>query len=222
MEGEIRLEPREAVERLFRHFPINTEAEIADALAHVKRKFFKTLFASATQRLKITGRRGLINHLVGTIFREREKPAADRLQVKSWSKVFRVHEYGGTITAKGKQLAVPLREALKKVPGGTWSGGVLFWKGRLKARFRGEKSGIKGLVGYFDRRRGKYYLGLKRGEAGILPLFVLKRQVRIPARLGFFKTWNELQPFANDRLNQALQRAARKTEQAVPKISTGA
>ena len=210
-DGEIRLEPREAVERLFRHFPIATEAEAADAFKHIKSKLFKTFFRSARDRLRITPRVGLVNRIIGAIFRRPGDPGASRFRITSYAEAFRIHEYGGTISGRGKQLAIPLREALR--------GGRV--GGRLLKRYDKPKEQIKNLVGYFDRRRGKYYLGIKRGAEGILPLFVLKRQVRIPARLGFFKTWNDLRPFVDQRLEKAVQNAARKAEQAVPKLGTG-
>jgi len=207
VEGEIRLEPREAVERLFRHFPIATEIETADAFQHIKSKFFKTFFSAARSRMNITPRIGLINRIIGAIFRRPGEPAADRFRITNYAEAFKIHEYGGTITAKGKQLAVPLRDALR--------GGRV--GGRLLRRYAKPKEQIKNLVGYYDRRRHKYYLGIKRGAEGILPLFVLKRQVKVPARLGFFTTWNAMRPFVDQRLETAIQRAARKTEQSVPK-----
>ncbi len=76
-----------------------------------------------------------------------------------------IHEYGGTIRAKGKMLTIPLPAALG--PRGIPPPFTRQWKNTFVARSR------KGNLIIFQRR-----------GAGIVPLYVLKDEVKIPARLG--------------------------------------
>jgi len=61
------------------------------------------------------------------------------------------------------------------------------------------------------RFRGKTFLAkvTKRAKK-ILPLFVLKRQVRIKPRLGFYRTWDGLVSYRIDILNKKIDNALRK------------
>lgn len=81
-------------------------------------------------------------------------------------KYARLHEYGGTIKAKsGKWLTIPT--AANKTPAGVM---------RMSARMVIQQGG------FF----AKNVIFLKQGKAGKpVPMFILKKQVTIPARLGF-------------------------------------
>lgn len=80
-----------------------------------------------------------------------------------------LHEFGGTIRAKGKYLAVPLRDALN--PDGT-------------PKKLGPREWRNATV--IQSKKGNLLIVLKQGSR-MVPLYVLKEAVKIPARLGLAK-----------------------------------
>jgi hypothetical protein len=87
-----------------------------------------------------------------------------------------IHEYGGTIKAKGKMLTIPLPAALSGK--GTAPPFARQWKNTFVAR----------------TRRGNLLIFQRRG-ATVVPLYVLKDQVKIPARLGMRRELNAQIPY---------------------------
>lgn len=51
---------------------------------------------------------------------------------------------------------------------------------------------------------------IKQRARSILPLFVLKNQIRIRPRLGFYKTWDDMQNVRIDILNKSIQKTLDK------------
>ena len=90
----------------------------------------------------------------------------------------RIHEKGGVIRAKGGALAIPLDAA--KTPGGKprWPGGPREAGEKLKGMFMLKQKGKPPLLCIAKRVRGQ--AGGKVKE--IVPLFVLLKSVRMPAR----------------------------------------
>lgn len=144
-----------------------------------------------------------------------------------------IHETGGTITAngnasqcgKGKYLAIPLGanktanqhnrarpcDFKKKGKDGlqvirSKRGNLLLvqiirppTKGR---RTKGSpKTGVPGLKMRSTGRRK----AAKRAPAKIIPMFVLKKQVTIPARLGFREAWERFRSRAGVRMDMAFR-----------------
>jgi hypothetical protein len=101
----------------------------------------------------------------------------------------RIQEYGGTIVPKnGKYLAIPLDAALNQ-QGIPLRPGPRFWTNTFVAK----------------SKAGNLLIFQKRG-AGIIPLYVLKTSVTLPARLGLGATVRSQIPFFQERaINQMLK-----------------
>ena len=101
------------------------------------------------------------------------------MTVGTTSKYAPMQEYGGTVRpVRKKWLTIPLDAAL--TPAGVLRAPAPDWSdpGKKNTFFKWSK-------------RGNLILFKKTGKNQITPLFVLKKQVKIPARLGFFDTWGE-------------------------------
>jgi hypothetical protein len=99
------------------------------------------------------------------------------------------------IKPKGDWLKVPLPSALTPT-------------GRIKARFKGGKK-----KGQFIRRSkaGNLIIFERVSKKKILPVFVLKKQVKIPKRLFMMLTWKKFRKDARKILKAAQRRAYRRT-----------
>ena len=93
-----------------------------------------------------------------------------------------VHETGATIRARGKLLAIPLQAALngRGIPK---KRGPRAWKNTFVARSK------KGNLLIFQKQFGS-----------IIPLYVLKKQVKIPKRLGLGLTMDKAAPIYIERV----------------------
>lgn len=100
-------------------------------------------------------------------------------------KYARLQEYGGTIRPKrAKNLTIPLDDAL------TGSGAPRYTSARdLLSRYPED-------VFFFTSKKGNTFLasygkpgGKRRKEEDVQLLYILKKQVEVPARLGFRDTW---------------------------------
>jgi hypothetical protein len=101
----------------------------------------------------------------------------------------RIHETGGTIRAKnGKYLTIPLPAALNS-------------DGTPKKRSAREwdRTFVR------ESKAGNLLIFQKRGS-GIVPLYVLKKKVRIPARLGLGDTLKTGTSYFVDKAMQAMLR----------------
>jgi hypothetical protein len=142
-----------------------------------------------------------------------ERPEVDKLDMRLGFRsgqpggaYARLQEFGGTIKPKrGQYLTIPTEEAL--TPSGILSGKYMIRKSGdryvtdagetfiFKSRGGNLLIGIKGL----KRPNGEgpprqVALSRGRGDAKELKVFyVLRRSVKVPARLGFFKTWKTIQ-----------------------------
>ena len=121
------------------------------------------------------------------------------IHIFSESKIAKLHETGGIVKdPSGGRLAVPLSARTQ----------MFTARGKIKRRFRRPKT-LKNVQPM--RFRGKTFLAkvTKRAKK-ILPLFVLKRQVRLKPRLGFYRTWDGLVSYRIDILNKKVDNALRK------------
>jgi hypothetical protein len=152
-------------------FPKSLFSNMRESFRNVGNEFLKTL---TVERLK--GRPGLMRR-TGSLARSFGKVVIGNstddllLSVYTDSKYARIHEHGGTIKPKPgrKYLAIPLN------PAKTGSG---------VSRF-GSPRNIAGLKFGGFSKAGNIIL---RNVQGV-PMFVLVSQVKIPARLGMFSTW---------------------------------
>ncbi len=166
------------------------------------------LFAEVTKRLKkraqeflfrilrrerLSGRPGLNSpsgRLAGSfdLVDEGDDLKSWRMVEFSTSKYAAIHEHGGVITPRGsKYLAVPLDAA--KAAGGDVRGSPRSFTDTF---FATSKAGNLILFRNTGRKRPKD-LQPEQPDPSIEPLFVMKKEVRIPARLGFFNAWAENQ-----------------------------
>ena len=110
------------------------------------------------------------------------------LQVEMYthSRVAEIHEKGGTINP-GKAMPIPLNDMARQMMAG----------GKSLAALEPIKIGQKMFLGR-NRKFGKPEL-----------LFILKRGIRIKARLGFYKTWSDhagrRDEIMSDAVNKALE-----------------
>ena len=94
-----------------------------------------------------------------------------------------VHEDGALIRKKGKMLAIPLPDALDS-RGRPLKRGPRAWRNTFVAR----------------SRKGNLLIFQKRGRGEIVPLYVLKDQVKIPRRLGMGVTMEKAAPIYIERV----------------------
>lgn len=110
------------------------------------------------------------------------------LRVFSRSPYAKIQEYGGTIVPKKAQwLAIPLDAV--KTKGGVARGGPRDYQNTFFAK----------------SKKGNLILFQKDSSGGIIPLFVMKKEVTIPPRLGMRTLWNEMKQERNDLLHDALK-----------------
>lgn len=102
----------------------------------------------------------------------------------------RIHERGGVIRPKrGRFLTVPLRSA-KTAAGATRAAAKLVNRGG-DWQTRNRLPGASSRETFIYQGRRSPIIATKRPGGQIMPLYVLRRSVTIPARLGFRKTWRE-------------------------------
>ncbi len=119
------------------------------------------------------------------------------MRIFSDSKVALAHEEGEVIRAGSGKLAVPLRSRTQ----------MFTAKGKLKKRFK-QPGRIKNLNPM--KFKGQTYLvKVNKRAKSILPLYVLKKEIKLKPRLHFERTWNSLDGYRtniiNDKINIALK-----------------
>ncbi len=173
-----------------------------DALDHISRKFLKKFRAerlSGPFGTRIVGRpRGIFSHFKRT-FLVPSSTQSMGVEISSDSEIAKLHEEGGTVTnPSGGKLAVPLRARQE----------LFTTTGALRKKFKNVRA-IKNIVPIrFNNQT--YLTRVKKRSRDILPLFVLKRQVKIPARLGFYQTWEDMESDAIAIVDRAVIRAAKE------------
>lgn len=109
------------------------------------------------------------------------------LRIYSDSPYAKIQEFGGTIKPKNAQwLAIPLDAV--KTGTGVARGGPRDYENTFFAKSK------KGNLILFQKNEGK-----------VTPLFVMKKEVTIPPRLGLHTTWDSLAERRNDLLRAALK-----------------
>jgi hypothetical protein len=181
--------------------PQQLKMELGDAFDHIGRKFVKTL-----GQTRMSGRpgikaqpKGLFRRLQRTMFVPTGGIMDMGTEIYFDSKVALLHELGGKVTGQGgKKLAVPLSARREMFTAG----------GALRQAYKRPR-GVKGLNLIY--LKNKYWLAkrLKKLKS-VVSLYVLKRSVKIPPRLQFFKTWDTMENQNMQRINLAIERALKK------------
>lgn len=162
---EFRAAMEKAPKRLFH--------EVSTRLTKRGREFVQRVFP----RARLSGGDGL-NNRTGALRRSFDVVTKGR-DLNSWhmaefttSPYAKIHEHGGQIRPKSKYLAIPLDAA--RTAGGDTRGGPRSFSNTFFA-----KSKAGNLILFQNR-------GSKKKP---LPLFVMKKQVTLKPRLGFFEEW---------------------------------
>jgi len=200
VELNVEFDTRE-LEKAIRIAPRVLKFELADGMDHISRGFLKRFRDAQLQGPP--GVRGASGHgLYGTFKRvSLLSPSIEGMgmEVFSESKIAKLHETGGIVrNPTGGRLAVPLSARTE----------MFTSQGKLRAQYKkpGEVKNIRPM-----RFKGKTFLArVTKKFTKILPLFVLKRQVRLEPRLGFYRTWDNLANYRIEILNKSIQNALRK------------
>ena len=199
--SELRLEINtKNLERAIRLFPKELKYELGDGMDHISRKFLKIF-----RQTRLQGPPGIRAHPHGifTYFQRASLVSQDiegmGMVIFSDSKIARMHEEGATLkNPGGGKLAVPL-SARKE---------LFTSDGRLKRQYRRPRL-LKNVIRI--QLKGKTFLAkVKKKLREILPLFILKNQVKIKPRLMFYKTWDEIQNERIEILNKSIDKALSK------------
>lgn len=188
------------LERAIRLFPKELKYELGDGMDHISRKFLKIF-----RQTRLQGPPGIRAHPHGifTHFQRASLVSQDiegmGMVIFSDSKIARMHEEGATLkNPGGGKLAVPL-SARKE---------LFTSDGRLKRQYRRPRL-LKNVIRI--QLKGKTFLAkVKKKLREILPLFILKNQVKIKPRLMFYKTWDEIQNERIEILNKSIEKALSK------------
>jgi hypothetical protein len=212
----VRIDTRR-MDRALRLVPDILKIELLDAFDHIRRGFFKALYAYTglhDKRFIATKDVGVGRQL--KVYRNPNK--GDTLDMEmgifSRSKIVKELESGGTITAKSGAMAIPLPPAL------TSSGRLLpelskvvdyrraFDPSKPNGIFLRSKNG-KLLLERYTYKRGQRG-GLGRGF-GVEALFILKRSITLEPRLRFYDTWNRMEGYRMNVFNESIDKALDKT-----------
>ena len=180
--------------------PRQLREEIKDGLDHLSRKFLKVF---RSRRLKgppgIRGRpRGIFTHFHRKI--QLSHGIEDMaVSIFTDSKIARLHEEGGIVRdPAGGMIAVPLSARQE----------MFTRSGALKTRYKN----IKSLPNIIARKFGEkiFLVRVKKRSREILPFFVLKRQVLIKARMGFYQLFLDMAGAFYRILNKSFETALYK------------
>lgn len=189
------------LEKAIKIAPRVLKFELADGMDRIGKGFLKRFRQQQLQGPP--GVRGASGHgLFGTfkrVFLVSPSIEGMGIQVFSDSKIAKLHETGGTVKDPGGgRLAVPLSARTE----------MFTPAGKLRSRYKRPKE-LKNVRRM--RFKGNTFLARVTKKAQkILPLYVLKRQVRIKPRLGFYRTWDGLVNYRIDILNKSVEKALRK------------
>ena len=188
------------LEKAIRLFPKELKMELGDGFDHISRKFLKIFKQTRLQGPPGVKARshGIFTHFTRASLVSRDIEGMG-MTIFSDSKISRMHEEGATIKSSGgERLAAPLSARPEMFIGGQYPG-------RLKKKYRDPRA-MKNVIRII--LKGKQFLvKVKRRSRELLPLFVLKNQIRIRPRLGFYKTWDDMQ---NERIiiiNKSIKKA---------------
>ncbi len=214
MKVEIKID-RGKVDKVILRMPMRCRKAVADGLDHASRSFMNELWKKRMQgppgikanpqgifhRFRrvtmVDGKatflrvRGSQSDTVSDIAHSSKNVFDMKVEVYSKSKVAGKLERGGIIQS-GRSMSIPLNAKAKEMM--TQVGP----KTNLKAVFPDLKPVII---------NGKFFLARKQAFKKLQLLFILRKRVKVPARLGFFDTWNEHAPRREQIIDEAFQKA---------------
>ena len=190
-----------ALDKAIKIAPRVLKFELGDGMDRISKGFLKRF---RQQRLQgPPGVRGSSGHgLFGTFKRiSLVSPTIEGMgmQVYSDSKIAKLHETGGIVTDRsGGRMAVPLSARSQ----------MFTPKGKLRGKYKKPRQ-LKNVEPM--KFKGQTFLVRVKKTAGkILPLYVLKRSVRLKPRLGFYRVWDSLANYRIEILNKKIENALRK------------
>ncbi len=199
------------VEKTLKVFPMRVRRAVADGMDHATRSFFSTfleqrlsgppginrnpggIFHRFRRVTTVNGRKVFLrqqatqSESVTDIAQSSTDPMNMSVEMYTKSKAAGIHETGGEVTS-AKPMPVPLTPVARQM-------------------IRDDVS----LTGLDAIKIGeKVFLGRNRRFGKPELLFVLSRRVRIPARLGFYGTWDKHATRRDQIMKEALDKAAEK------------
>ena len=189
------------LEKAIQVAPQFLKEELMDGFDHIRRAFFNAWYQNTGLRDKRfirTKDRGIGKQV--KVYRNPNK--GDILDMElgifSRSRITGALEKGTTITSKtGGMLAIPIGEALNS-------------RGRIKSQY-GRYSSYSQIPGIFPiLLKGRMFLVKKDSEGKLKLFFVLKDQVRIQPRLRFYDTWQNMEGYRMNILNNSVDKALKR------------
>lgn len=187
-------------ERALHLAPKNLKYEIGDALDHISRKFLKRFRAERLQGPPgiLGSNRGIFTHFKRVF---KVAPEIDDMGVIifSDSKIARLHEEGGIVRdPAGGKIAVPL----------SFQTDMFTARGKLRERFKRIRN-LKNIVAI--KLSGKVFLAQAKKKSRERKFrYVLKDEVEIKPRLGFYNLWDSMGNESFAILNRSIDKALRK------------
>lgn len=180
--------------------PKELKYQINDGFDYISRKFLKKFRAERLQ-----GPPGIRGRPHGIFSRFRRASlisdgiSGSGMIIYTDSKIAKLQEEGGTVQADaGKELTVPLSARTQ----------MFTASGKLRKRYKRPRS-LKNVIKL--RLSGKDFLvKVKKRSREIIPLFVLKKKVRIRPRMGFYQTWDSMQNVRLNIINKKVEKALKK------------
>lgn len=177
------------------------QEELMDGFDHIRRAFFNALYQNTEirdRRFIRTKEKGIGKHI--KVYRNpRIGNLLDmELGIFSRSRITGALEKGATISSKsGGMLAIPIGEALNA-------------RGRIKGQF-GKYSSYREIPGIFPIfLKGRMFLVKKDSQGKLKLYFVLKNQVQIQPRLRFYDTWQNMEGYRINILNNSIAKALKR------------
>jgi hypothetical protein len=187
--------------RAYHLVPKELEYELKDAFDHLSRKFLKVF---RNKRLSgppgVKARpRGLFTHFKRNVVFRGLRGTDSYAEIYTESKIAKLHEEGGTLRdPSGGKIAVPLSARTQ----------MFTSSGALRKRYK-NIAGLRNIIPKIIN--GKVFLvRVKKRDKSILPLYVLKKSVRVKPRLEFYETFHATAPVMYGILNKAFDKALQK------------
>jgi len=187
------------------------KVEVMDALDHIRKGFFKTLYANTglkDKRFIATKNVGIGRQIkVYRNPRAGSGPLDMVLGIFTRSKIAALHERGGTVRAKSGMMAIPIGAARS---GGRLSKDVSEFQG-MRRVFDPKSAKAQGMKMFMAARNGKTFLFRKTEDGHVEALFVLKNRMTIQPRLRMRDTWDRMEGYRINVFNDSVGKALSKT-----------
>jgi hypothetical protein len=191
--------------------PEQLKKEIMDGLDHIRRGFFKALYANTglkDKRFIATKNVGIGRQM--KVYRNPHggNPLDMELGIFTRSKITAMHETGGTVRAKSGMMAIPVGSARSST--GRMSQDISEFQGMRRA-FDPKSAKAKGMKLFMVVKNGKSLLMRDIGNGQVEAMFVLKNRMVIQPRLRMRDTWDREEGYRINVLNKSVETALQKT-----------